>query len=122
MNAQTSGARSRARSSIAKTAPSSQPAGRSPLMPERKPLNAEQLRAVLQGIAGKADVLRKLLTAIEQGTSDEEDQYLMLFAASMLACTIGGLADDASGGECVGDYERWEYGPTFATLGAQDAK
>ncbi|WP_295379624.1 hypothetical protein [uncultured Pseudacidovorax sp.] len=120
MTAQVSGARSRA-PSAAKATPPDQSGGRGPLMPERKPLNAEQLRAVLQGIAGKADVLMKLLTAIEQGTSDEEDEGLMLLAASMLACTIGGLADDASGGECVGDYEHWEYGATFANLGAKDA-
>ena len=69
---------------------------------------------VLECIAGKADVLTKLLNAVERGTAEEEDEHLMLSAASLLACSIGGLADDASGGNCLGDYTRWEYGPLFA--------
>ncbi len=87
--------------------------------PMTRELNAQQLRIVLECIAGKADVVTRLLTAVERGTSEEEDEALMLSAASMLACSIGAMADDASGGNCLGDYFRWEYGPLFATLRAE---
>lgn len=52
-------------------------------------LNAQQLRIVLECIAGKADVMTQLLTAVERGCSEEEDEALMLAADSMLACSIG---------------------------------
>lgn len=89
--------------------------------PSRPQFNAEQLRAVLQNIAGKADVLSKLLTRVEIGTAEEDDEVAMMAAANLIATTIGALADDACGGSCIGDLEVWEYGRHFADLGKAGA-
>lgn len=82
-------------------------------MADHSHLTKEQLTVVLTRIAGCCAALESVLgQAIE--SSDQETANL-IDAGKMLAAYIGGMADNAvrPGGEVLGDYDRWNYGPHF---------
>lgn len=76
-------------------------------------LNVAQLKMVLEGIATRASTLGLLL--MDMGaSSDDSSLNTRIYAAQHLAELIGGMADDALGGECFGGLDHWLYGPNFA--------
>lgn len=94
MSAHVSGGRTRAVSAATKAnnQPMPQRAGGS--APSRAPFDAEQLRAVLTSIAGKADALGRLIAQLESGAISKPDQAAMLTSAGISIATISTLAKD----------------------------
>lgn len=79
------------------------------------PINAEQLRLVLQVVAGRADAARQVL--IHAG----DDHAVLLAAAEaaiVIITSIGAMADDNSGSPAIGNADRWNFGPNFASASA----
>lgn len=94
MSAHVSGGRTRAVSAAARatTQPMTQHAGGSTL--GRASFGADQLRAVLRSIAGKADALGRLIAQLESGAISKPDQAAMLTSAGISIATISSLAKD----------------------------
>lgn len=81
-------------------------------------LSPAQSRLVLQTIAGQAATLNQLLMRVQEYCSQlDPNAAVQLDAAQLIAQTIGGLADSASGEEIIGSPERWHFGEGFATIG-----
>lgn len=80
-------------------------------------LTPEQYRLVLETIASRCDTLNNVLILAQGMETHASDQ--MIEAAQALAVYIGSMADNASrsGGEVVGDHDRWNYGPAFSIAG-----
>lgn len=81
-------------------------------------LNVEQLRKVLQTIASRVDHLNSLLV-YAQCTNDLTEAMRMIDAAQAMSIYIGGMADQASGAEVIGDVHVWNYGRDFEVLGQE---
>lgn len=79
-------------------------------------MNPDQKHQVLQAIAGHASTLNKMLMMLQTET-DEWAAKVLIDAAQCITQTLGAMADDALGGEIVGDAHHWFYGPNFATSG-----
>jgi len=82
-----------------------------------EPLNAEQLRLVLQTIAGRAEVARQTIWSAIDGERNELDAAAE--AAACIMTSIGAIADSASGSTVIGDADRWNHGPHFAQAGRE---
>ncbi|KPU89923.1 hypothetical protein APR48_42035 [Variovorax paradoxus] len=80
------------------------------------PLNAEQLRRVMQTIASRADVARTLL--IYAGT-DTDELGRAVEASIALLTNIGAMADENADYPVLGDAAEWQFGSTFAYLGKE---
>ncbi|WP_353177628.1 hypothetical protein [Delftia acidovorans] len=78
----------------------------------RSLLNERQLLNVLGQIASTSSSLNHLLMAAQTGDG-EVLLPAVVDAAQALVVMIGAMADSATGGEIVGDYDRWFYGPNF---------
>lgn len=78
----------------------------------RSLLNERQLLNVLGQIASTSSSLNHLLMAAQTGDG-EVLLPALVDAAQALVVMIGAMADSATGGEIVGDYDRWFYGPNF---------
>jgi len=78
----------------------------------RSLLNERQLINVLGQIASTSSSLNHLLMAAQTGDG-EVLLPAVVDAAQALVVMIGAMADSATGGEIVGDYDRWFYGPNF---------
>lgn len=78
----------------------------------RSLLNERQLLNVLGQIASTSSSLNHLLMAAQTGDG-EVLPPAVVDAAQALVVMIGAMADSATGGEIVGDYDRWFYGPNF---------
>ncbi|MFT4266913.1 MAG: hypothetical protein QM586_06800 [Xenophilus sp.] len=93
-------------------------------MAEKK-FTVAQYRSVLEHIATRAGVLHQLLLLMQRGfEGGDMDRYnvsVVLDAAEALACTIGAVADDASGGGVRGTAEEWHCGASFAERGKAGA-
>lgn len=78
-------------------------------------LTQRQYRTVLEVIATRSHTLNTLLMQLQQrgGVTDWADAAV-LDAAQQLTEVLGGMADDALGGEVHGDMRNWLYGPNFA--------
>ena len=80
-------------------------------------LTAAQLHVVLDVIAGRMHALNRLLMLAQEQGRDSEELSTLLDAAQSMAAMVGGMADDAGGGDVVGDMRHWVYGPSFTQLG-----
>lgn len=83
--------------------------------PHSHDLNAQQLRQVLEAIAGKAYTLREMIAALQaKDAGSEHTQTAVLDGCEVIAATIGALADQAGPGRGVaGDLHEWFCGPSF---------
>jgi hypothetical protein len=81
-------------------------------MSESAPLNAEQLRLVLQTIASRANIARQVLWY----SVDSHGAPLAAAAeaAATIMTSIGAIADEVSGANVIGDADCWNFGPDFA--------
>lgn len=82
-----------------------------------KPLNAEQLRLVLQNIARRAEVARQTIWSAIEGEGQELSA--LAEAAACIMTSIGAMADSASGATILGDADYWNHGPRFAEAGME---
>lgn len=82
-----------------------------------EPLNAEQLRLVLQTIARRADVARQTIWGVIDGEKDELN--IVAEAVACIMTSIGAMADCASGATTLGDADYWNHGPRFAEAGKE---
>jgi hypothetical protein len=77
-------------------------------------LTQRQYRSVLEGIATRTSTLNMLLQQLQQsGAISDWADAATLDAAQQLTDVLGGMADDALGGEVFGDMRHWLYGPNF---------
>lgn len=82
----------------------------------------EQYRRVCETIAGRAATLCDLLRMLQgSGAIDDWEASIHLDAAAIVAVGIGAMADEATGpgGDVLGDWSRWNYGPNFADAGKE---
>lgn len=78
-------------------------------------LTEPQYRDVLEAIATRSHTLNTLLIQLQQrGAISNWADAAVLDAAQQLTEVLGGMADDALGGEVHGDMRNWLYGPNFA--------
>lgn len=82
-------------------------------------LNADQLEAVCKTIAGRMATLQQLIMIANSSCHEEFERSACTDAAEALATSIGAMADQATGGDTIGDTNRWNYGPHFAELGKE---
>ena len=76
-------------------------------------LTPAQHRVVLEVIAGRMNSLNRLLL-LAQTRGDNWEAETLLDVAQFMTEAVGAMADDAIGGEIIGDMRRWFYGPVFA--------
>ncbi|MGE8319071.1 MAG: hypothetical protein ACN6O3_10020 [Comamonas sp.] len=78
----------------------------------------EQLVTVLESIAGYASTLNHTLMQAQQcGSGDSARLAVLVDAAQLHASLVGSIADDASGGVIIGDFNCWFHGSNFAKQG-----
>lgn len=82
-------------------------------------LTREQLKNVLEVIAGRMDTLNSMLMLLQQEAPEGWTVGVLIDAAQEAAATVGAMADDALGGTVSGDMHRWLYGPNFASAGRE---
>ncbi|MEJ5031495.1 hypothetical protein [Comamonas sp. MYb69] len=73
-----------------------------------------QLRRILEFVAQQAGTVNELLMQMQADSKISYESQVLLGGAQALTQYIGAAADDALGGDIVGDFERWTYGPNFA--------
>jgi hypothetical protein len=76
-----------------------------------------QQRRVLEFVAQQAGTVNELLMQMQADSKISYESQVLLGGAQALTQYIGAAADDALGGDIVGDFERWTYGPNFANAG-----
>lgn len=76
-----------------------------------------QLRRILEFVAQQAGTVNELLMQMQTDSKISYESQVLLGGAQAITQYIGAAADDALGGEIVGDFERWTYGPNFADAG-----
>ncbi len=76
-----------------------------------------QQRRVLEFVAQQAGTVNELLMQMQADSKISYDSQVLLGGAQAITQYIGAAADDALGGDIVGDFERWTYGPNFADAG-----
>lgn len=76
-----------------------------------------QQRRVLEFVAQQAGTVNELLMQMQTDSKISYESQVLLGAAQAITQYIGAVADDALGGDIVGDFERWTYGPNFADAG-----
>lgn len=81
-------------------------------------LTIKQYKIILEVIAGRMSTLHKIII-LAQG-SDGIARAVQLDAAEAMACHIGSLVDDTTGGDICGDSNYWNYGQSFATAGKEE--
>lgn len=86
---------------------------------ESASLTAEQYRLILEVIAGRMATLHQLIIQANAVTNDEFLRGVCGDSAEALANYLGAMADEALGGEIIGDANHWNYGPNFATAGKE---
>lgn len=84
--------------------------------PPRGKTHAQQ-RRVLEFVAQQAGTVNELLMQMQADSKISYDSQVLLGGAQAITQYIGAAADDALGGDIVGDFERWTYGPNFAEAG-----
>lgn len=80
-------------------------------------LTVAQFETVLEVIAGRTATLHRLVMLSNDPCQDEFVRDVCGDAAEALATAIGAMADDAVGGQIIGNANRWHYGPNFADAG-----
>ncbi|MCR6480580.1 hypothetical protein NU688_30810 [Variovorax sp. ZS18.2.2] len=81
-----------------------------------QPLNAEQLRLVLQTVALRAETARQVLS---HAGVDEGPRTAAIDAVDAILAGIGAIADGHSGAIAIGDADHWNFGPNFADAGKE---
>lgn len=76
-----------------------------------------QQRRVLEFVAQQAGTVNELLMQMQTDSKISYESQVLLGGAQAITQYIGAAADDALGGDIVGDFERWTYGPNFADAG-----
>lgn len=76
-----------------------------------------QQRRVLEFVAQQAGTVNELLMQMQADSKISFESQVLLGGAQAITQYIGAAADDALGGDIVGDFERWTYGPNFADAG-----
>lgn len=84
-------------------------------------LTREQLLIVLESVAGRAYTVNRLLMQLQASGRFSYEAEVMLDAAQQAACTLGAMADAASGANIIGSADEWHYGPNFAAAGKAGA-
>lgn len=89
-------------------------------MKTRAEYTPEQTKLALEFVAGKADILRMLLSRLAQDLEGKVDKHLIYqaWAAEALVEVIGAAADRAADSPLSGGYEEWLFGQDFEKAGA----
>ena len=86
-----------------------------------QPYAVEQMELALTVIAEHAVTLNDVLMSLQEQFGKHQDLCAYLGAAKCMVEVIGGIADDATGGDVAGDMRHWVYGPSFAQKGLRIA-
>lgn len=82
-----------------------------------QPYTVEQMQLALTVIAEHAITLNDVLMSLQEQFGKHQDLCAHLGAVKCMVEVIGGIADDATGGDVAGDMRHWVYGPTFEAKG-----
>ena len=82
-----------------------------------QPYTVEQMQLALTVIAEHAITLNDVLMSLQEQFGKQQDLCAHLGAVKCMVEVIGGIADDATGGDVAGDMRHWVYGPSFAQKG-----
>ena len=82
-----------------------------------QPYAVEQMELALTVIAEHAVTLNDVLMSLQEQFGKHQDLCAYLGAVKCMVEVIGGIADDATGGDVAGDMRYWIYGPLFAEHG-----
>ena len=83
-----------------------------------QPYTVEQMQLALTVIAEHAVTLNDVLMSLQEQFGKHQDLCAHLGAVKCMVEVIGGIADDATGGDVAGDMRHWVYGPLFDQKGA----
>ena len=86
-----------------------------------QPYAVEQMELALTVIAEHAVTLNDVLMSLQEQFGKHQDLCAYLGAVKCMVEVIGGIADDATGGDVAGDMRHWVYGPSFAQKGLRIA-
>lgn len=78
--------------------------------------SAEQLKSILEIVAGRTRTLQQLLM-LALGDDEPCMQSVTLDAACIIATSIGAMTDTAVGEAIIGGHDTWNYGPLFSNAG-----
>lgn len=82
--------------------------------------SVQQLHEALELIACRASTLESMLIDLGErcvGTVPASELATAVNGATIVANSIGGVADEMSGGDIVGNWETWTFGHNFAKAG-----
>ncbi len=82
-----------------------------------QPYTVEQMQLALTVIAEHAITLNDVLMSLQEQFGKHQDLCAHLGAVKCMVEVIGGIADDATGGDVAGDMRHWVYRPSFAQKG-----
>lgn len=85
-----------------------------------KGYTVQQLHDALELIACRASTLESMLMDLGErcvGTVPATELATAVNGATIVANSIGGMADEVSGGDIVGNWETWTFGHNFANAG-----
>ena len=82
-----------------------------------QPYTVEQMQLALTVIAEHAITLNDVLMSLQEQFGKHQDLCAHLGAVKCMVEVIGGIADDATGGDVAGDMRHWVYGPLFDAKG-----
>ena len=82
-----------------------------------QPYTVEQMQLALTVIAEHAITLNDVLMSLQEQFGKQQDLCAHLGAVKCMVEVIGGIADDATGGDVAGDMRHWVYGPLFDAKG-----
>lgn len=82
-------------------------------------LSIAQYRQVLETIAGHMQTLSQLVMLSNDPTQEDFVRDACGSAADALALQVGAMADVPTGGQVIGDFAHWSYGPNFKGLGKE---
>ena len=83
-----------------------------------QPYTVEQMQLALTVIAEHAITLNDVLMSLQEQFGKHQDLCAHLGTVKCMVEVIGGIADDATGGDVAGDMRHWVYGPLFDQKGA----
>ena len=79
-----------------------------------QPYTVEQLQLAMMVIAEHAATLNDVLMSLQEQFGKHQDLCAYLGAVKCMVEVIGGIADDATGGDVAGGMRHWILGPLFA--------
>ena len=81
------------------------------------PYTVGQMQLALTVIAEHAITLNDVRMSLQEQFGKHQDLCAHLGAVKCMVEVIGGIADDATGGDVAGDMRHWVYGPLFDAKG-----